>query len=81
MPTDLPIRRRAQKLDDDRVNSMHPLLMIYATVGLAVLLLVSVANRRGMFDGMTNSEAAMTVTSIPYLPDGIVTTWASAAAP
>ena len=74
MPTDLPVRRRVQNRED-RAESAQPLLIFYATVGLAVLTLIYVENQVGMFDGMTSSEAAMKATNIPILPDGIQTNY------
>ena len=74
MPTDLPVRRRVQNRED-RAESAQPLPIFYATVGLAVLTLIYVENQVGIFDGVTNSEAAMEATNIPILPDGIQTNW------
>jgi hypothetical protein len=77
MPIDLPARSRVQTRSDDWTKSGQALLIFYGSAGLAVLLLVALEVRSGMFDGLTVSESMFQATGTQYLIDGIDPNWAS----
>jgi hypothetical protein len=81
MPTDLPVRSDVQKRSGDQAKSGQPLLMFYGIAVLAVLLLVSIETRFGMFDGLNVSESALQAIGDSDVIDGIQPNWASFTAP
>ena len=53
MPTDLPVRSHVQTQSDDGSKCSPSLIRFYGSAALAVLLLISIEKRLGMFDGLT----------------------------
>ena len=56
MPTELPVRAHSQKPDVDQTNTGWCLLIFYVSAGLAVLLLMNIEARAGMFGGLSRTE-------------------------
>ena len=77
MPTDLPVRSRVKAQSDDWAKSLQPLLIFYGSAGLALLLLIAVESRLGMFDGLTVWDSIIKAADVQSLNDGIDPNWAS----
>ena len=77
MPTDLPVRSRVQTQGEGWALYGQVLLRFYGSAGLALLLLMAVEARLGVFDGLTAMESVVKAMSVHSLDDGIDPNWAS----
>ena len=77
MPTDLPVRSHVQTQSDDGSKCSPSLIRFYGSAALAVLLLISIEKRLGMFDGLTVTESICKVAGVQFHNDGIDPFWAS----
>ena len=77
MPTDLPVRSHAQTQVDDWSKCGQSLLRFYGSAALAVLLLISIERRLGIFDGLTVTESICKAAEVQFRNDRIDPFWAS----
>jgi hypothetical protein len=77
MPTDLPVRSRVQTRSDGWAKYGQALLIFYGSAGLALLLLIAVEQRSGMFDGLTVRESIVKAVGGQSVDDGADPNWAS----
>jgi len=77
MPTNLPNRFRIQTQSDGSEAGWLALLRFYGSAGLAVLLLLAIERRIGMFDGLSIAESICYATGVQFHNDGIDPFWAS----
>jgi hypothetical protein len=77
MPTDLPVRSHSQERSDGLATTARRLLIFYESAGLAVLLLMSIEARAGMFGGLSDTESMLKAFGGSYLIDGIEPNWRS----
>jgi hypothetical protein len=78
MPTNLPMRSSVQTQSADWAKCGQALLTFYVSAALALLLLVAVEARLGMFDGLNVMESIVKATGIQSRNDGMDPNWASA---
>lgn len=76
MPTNLPNRSRIQTQSDGSKAGWQALLRFYGSAGLAVLLLLAIERRIGVFDGLSIAES-INATGVQFRNDGIDPFWAS----
>jgi hypothetical protein len=77
MPTSLPGRSRIQTQSDGSGAGWQALLKFYGSAGLAVLLLLAIERRIGVFDGRSIAESIRNAAGVQFRHDGIDPFWAS----
>jgi hypothetical protein len=77
MPTDLPVRSDVRERSGDQAKSWRSILIFYGIAGIAVLLVMDIEARFGVFDGLSIPEATLQALGNSGTIDGIEPTWAS----
>ncbi len=77
MPTELPAHSRLHTRSDGWAQYGQAMLIFYGSAGLALLLLIAVEQRLGVFDGLTVMESIAKAASIQSRDDGADPNWAS----
>ena len=77
MPINLPNRSRIQTQSDGSKAGWQALLRFYGSAGLAVLLLLAIERRTGIFDGLSIAKSICNAAGVQFRNDGIDPFWAS----